>query len=57
MPDVSPTASGHQWHLSFDRVVCRNCDAEEGDDHHKPCPGTTKIRPRATAVRQQEERT
>lgn len=56
MPDAPSSASGHQWHLSFDRVVCRNCDAVQGDDDDAPCPGTTKIRPQA-AIRQQEERT
>jgi hypothetical protein len=55
MPDVTPTASGHQWHMRFDRVVCRDCDAVYGDDD-APCPGTKKIRPQA-GIRQQEERT
>lgn len=44
----------HDWTLRFDRVVCRNCDAEEGDDAHRPCTGATKIRPQ-TGIRQQDE--
>jgi hypothetical protein len=56
MPDVTPTASGHQWHMRFDRVVCRNCDATMKflEDVERPCPGTRKIRPQA-AIRQQDE--
>jgi hypothetical protein len=46
----------HDWHLRFDRVVCRNCDARFSDDDGKPCTGATKIRPQA-GIRQQEERT
>lgn len=44
----------HQWHMRFDRVVCRDCDAIEGVDDDPPCPGTRKIRPQAT-IRQQQE--
>lgn len=52
-----PEPRRHQWHLSFDRVCCRDCDAVQGDeDADRPCPGTRKIRPRA-ACREAEERT
>jgi len=57
----SPAPRPHDWHLRFDRVVCRACDAvlTNGDVARgkiTPCPGTMKIRPQA-AIRQQEERT
>lgn len=46
-------ASQHQWHIRFDRVVCRNCDAVRGKDDRKRCTGVIKIRPMA-AMRQQQ---
>ncbi len=41
------TAPRHQWHIRFDRVVCRDCDAERGHDDWKKCKSTSKIRPLA----------
>lgn len=41
----------HQWHLSFDRVICRACGARFSDGDGMACKGTGKVRPRATAVR------
>jgi hypothetical protein len=50
-PTAIPAPSGHQWHIRFDRVVCRDCDAVRGADDGKRCRGATKIRPLA-AIRQ-----
>lgn len=51
-----PADRRHEWHLSFDRVCCRDCDVLWSKDVKDGlCPGTTKIRPRA-ACREAEER-
>jgi hypothetical protein len=47
VPDVIAASNGHQWHIRFDRVVCRDCDAVRGEDDGKRCKGATKIRPMA----------
>lgn len=41
----------HQWHLSFDRVICRACGVRFSDGDGSQCKGAAKIRPMATAVR------
>lgn len=47
VPDVIAAANGHEWHIRFDRVVCRDCDAVRGQDDKKMCRGAVKIRPMA----------
>jgi hypothetical protein len=42
-----PASNGHQWHMRFDRVVCRNCDVVRGYDDGTKCKGAMKIRPMA----------
>lgn len=44
----------HQWNLSFDRVICRACGVRFSDGDGMECKGAAKIRPMATAVRQQQ---
>lgn len=53
MPTATPQ---HQWHMRFDRVVCRDCDAVRGHDDWKKCKGATRIRPMAGIRQQPEER-
>jgi hypothetical protein len=51
MPAPSATTAAprrHQWHLQFDRIVCRDCGAHFTDnDAEETCAGAEKIRPRA----------
>lgn len=47
-PTAIPTpSSGHRWHMRFDAVRCRNCDAPMKffEDVERPCPGAAKILP------------
>lgn len=54
-PSAIPYDQRHLWALSFDRVVCRTCDAELSDENAEdPCKGAKKVRPIA-AFRQQQE--
>lgn len=47
----------HLWHMRFDAVRCRNCDAPMRflEDVEKPCTGAGKIRPIAGMRQQQIE--
>jgi hypothetical protein len=57
-PTAIPAApSGHRWHMKFDAVVCRNCDAPMRflEDIERPCPGAGKIRPVAGIRQLQQE--
>jgi hypothetical protein len=45
----------HQWHMRFDRLVCRNCGNEEGDDDHVRCTGARRMRPIATFRQHEQE--
>ncbi|MDB6166001.1 MAG: hypothetical protein JWQ83_1141 [Lacunisphaera sp.] len=53
-PSATPAATRHQWHMRFDAVTCRNCDAPMRylEDVERPCPGANRIRPIA-GLRQQ----
>lgn len=42
-----PSERRHQWHIRFDRIVCRDCGAVRGVDDGKRCRGATRIRPMA----------
>jgi hypothetical protein len=55
VPDVIAASNGHEWHIRFDRVVCRDCDAVRGKDDQVKCKGATKVRPLA-GIKQLEER-
>lgn len=58
MPAPSATTATprrHQWALQFDRVTCRDCDANFSDnDADEHCAGAAKIRPVA-GIRQQQQ--
>ena len=51
-----PSPGGHQWHIRFDRVACRDCGASLNfaEDDERPCRGAGKIRPIA-GIRQQKQ--
>jgi hypothetical protein len=54
-PLMSTAPRRHQWHLAFDRIVCRDCGVSVRVAELE-CKGATRIRPQA-AIRQQKAET